>query len=409
VSKTTTEEPSIENNEAVAILEAVNSVNDTSGDIPPIDAAIIPDGTESDEEDLDVETETDGEEESEEEQLRALIKQILNKKNAKAGDKLSKSQKKKMYNSEKVTGKTFESEAKTQSDMQADEARLLREAMEAVPNRRTLEGTIVGCIENNVGICAIIKIKDTSGFFKIFCPVSHLFVYDKSKYEGDAGNRNLEKKIENRINSKVRFKVKYINEEERFAYVSRIEAMAEDTKSTYLNIKPGEEKPRYVEGMIVEASITETRRNGLYVEVNGAETYIKGEDLSWTRMREVNEEMHVGAKINVKLKKITPMEYGNNEAIYKMVNIEASIREATKDPKEIFYDQFELGEKCLAEVKQVSTDGKAVFVSLGPGKMDAICFIPRFGTPKRGDMVAVQITEKKDAEKRISAIIKRIL
>lgn len=318
----------------------------------------------------------------------------------------SKSERKRLYDSEKVVGKTFDSEAKTIGDKIADEYRLLTQAMNANP-KRNLSGIIVGCekmpaLKTDV---AIVKANGTEGHYRIIIPVSRLFCYDPKQMNPNIDE--LTRSVRNRIGSEIKFQVVQVDEPSKIAFASRLDAMQAESRQNYVKKQP-DGKPRLVKDNIVEATITSTRRNGVYLEVCGAECYVKGEDLGWTRVTEANEIMHVNEKVNVKLKDVQPYDYTTPDGtVYKLVKIEASIRDATPDPRAIFYDQFSIGQSYLAKVTEVNENH--VFVSLGPNKMDAICFIPQFGTPARGDDVVAQVIDKNDAEKRISAIIVRFM
>lgn len=350
-----------------------------------------------------IEEEDGDEEEDLESQVLALL-QSIQRKNGRTLVGASKRKKKKLYNDVKVVGKNFDSEAKTDGDLLADEFRTLTAAMNSTP-KTILTGTVIGVEEMEAlkTAVAVVKLDNTAGYYRILIPASRMMMYDAARPQDQ---ENAVHTLGYRIGQPIKFHVIRVDEANATAFCSRLDAMQMESGKTYK--KQRGEAPLIVEGSICEGTITSVRKGGCYIEVGGAETYVPKMEMSWNFVTACTDEFKIGQKINVKIKKIQAVKYATADGTsYNLFNIEASAREARNNPVKYFYNHFNIGQQYQAVVTDMNVENKTVFVSLGPGKMDAAVFIPNFFTPARGDRVIVQITEKVDAEHRIYGRIVR--
>lgn len=319
----------------------------------------------------------------------------------------TKEERKELYKSEHVyTERDSKAPVMTTAMQKRKEYEILMQASRSVPKPRILKGTIVGMKETNAfGICAVANLEHSKGFYDILIPIKML-VHRTSLSDIQKERLETIKIIQNRICSDIKFVVYDVIETEGSAVGSRIHAMSLEGIDNYVKeLEDG--LPRIFPGKIVQGYVTETRKNGLFVESHGAECFIKAAECSHNAVREVNEEYEVGQSVFMKI-----MEVGTKEVVYgkkkaKIVTIIGSMKEAEDDPKEIWFDKFNIGDISQGEVKLKYEKG--VLVNL-QGKMDCMCFYPNYNNElMRGQQVVVRIIEKKDAEKRISGMIVRVL
>lgn len=90
------------------------------------------------------------------------------------------------------------------------------------------------------------------------------------------------------------------------------------------------------------------------------------------------------------------MTYEANNKTHTLIHLNASKRQAEPDPSTMYYDQFQIGDRCFGVIKNITPTG--VFVNL-KNKMDCVCKIPPTGTPAIGKTCIVDIYNKKDEER----------
>lgn len=205
--------------------------------------------------------------------------------------------------------------------------------------------------------------------------------------------------LSKRLASEVDFVIKCIEEDSEIAVASRMEAMLKKRKEFLLETNSN---GLYTvnEEDIVEARVVCTTRAGIIVEILGSECYIPCRELSYQRIQDATQNFFVGTKILVKIISIERnVETG-------IVNIEASVKQASENPYEKAIKLYNEGDKYLGVVSMIDENG--VFVSLNGG-IDALCKYPDRGPrPPRGAKVTIKITIKNDEEKRLFGLITHI-
>lgn len=308
---------------------------------------------------------------------------------------LSKDEKAAVYHNEHIAG--GKGNRKTEKDLMKEEAEELRLAAQAVPPT-ILKGTIYGYeTSETLSIPMVLVTREDRPNFVIKIPVSQLFIYDPKNYEGPTGKRALEYELNSRVNSEIEFVVYNVLEAEKLAIASRLKAMELRSKSFYRPRK-GKKKAEIEEGSRAWAKVVAVKNNRIKVEVNGVETTMASEDLSWRALDDLRNEFKVGQEFEVIMHDIQEVEHVAFGQTYKLFTAKASRREALPNPAEVFYGQFKIGQRIGGIIKAQNEHG--VFVDLA-GKMDVLCPPPAVGIPVRGDRCIIEITKMDDKTKRL--------
>ena len=307
-------------------------------------------------------------------------------------------------------GQDFE----TENEKLKKEYEMLMMSARSFPEKKILEGKLVGAKEEPNLHCLVGVVKMNGkdyGRFDILIPISRLFPYDEEEFKGVEGNETLRKHLNARLGMPVRFVVYDIDVKERIAIASRLDAMEIDIRRNYL-AKNRAGNTIIQEGMLVYANIVETKMDYIMVEVGGAECKIKGKDYAHYRTKGLNEIHNVGEKIIVKVNKIEPKDIRfplpNGKAkVYKMVEIEASRRDASTNPMDLYFDKIQVGDTYRGEV--TGMDEKGVFVLL-ENNVEVLCFVPRHGTETlhKGQGCTINIIGKDENKMQISGNIARL-
>lgn len=297
-------------------------------------------------------------------------------------------------------------EVKTDADLKREEAYALQLASQSIP-KKVLNGVIqgFGYTPNGIPIFNVTQ-EGTKGFIQIKIPASQMFMYDAKQYEsdGDNGRKFLEHEMLARIGAPIRFCVYRFDEKNMIAYGSRIAAMESDAAFNYVHIPPNEDRPRIFEGILAQAVVIGVRRDRVRIEVFGADTTLKSQDLSWKALGVLTDEFKVGDSFIVKIKSVEMKKYVINGKEYRLPKIKASKKEAEQRPADLYFDQFEEGQCVMGEIKAMA-DNNGVFVCI-ENKMDVLCSVPRVNVPARGMRCVVEITKKDPETKRLNGIIR---
>lgn len=310
----------------------------------------------------------------------------------------TKEQKEKLYKNEEKIVSSGE-KVKTVKDKRKDEYNLLVLASRSMPQKKILYGTIDGmCEDDKVGYCMTASLDDTDGQFIIKIPANEFFELKPEDYEISAeGVKHFRSELSSRIGSHVGFTVYSPDENAGYTYASRIDAMEMIAKRNYID-KQKDGAPEIVNGCLVKAVVVASARDRVKVDVMGAEATILSKELSHTALGPINTEPDyaVGQSFIVKVSDIKKVTYEANNKTHTLIHLNASKRQAEPDPSTMYYDQFQIGDRCFGVIKNITPTG--VFVNL-KNKMDCVCKIPPTGTPAIGKTCIVDIYNKKDEER----------
>lgn len=285
------------------------------------------------------------------------------------------------------------SKAKTENDKYREEVNILKSAATAVPPM-TLTGVVDGFrkTSDNGSWIVELQLKDSEGRVPIIVPFNHFHVVDTKEYEDDTVIIN---DLTSRVGAEVQF-IPYIvkeakkKDEKTFAFASCVYAMAQEAYKNFIRTMP-DGKPKYVNGMLLPATVVGVRRDRVKVNVMGAETTIDSPELSWTALNSIEKEFSIGDEFYVEVSDIREVEYKAGNKTYNIVKLKASKRKAEPNPAKKYIGDFQEGEICRGEIKAF-TDNGLVFVRV-KDKMDCLCHASSSGTNLRGDKVAVRIKE----------------
>ena len=187
------------------------------------------------------------------------------------------------------------------------------------------------------------------------------------------------------VGMEVYYVVKEVDIENRIIYCSRKEAQ---------EMVENDIVKRLGEGEVFNATITGLVRYGAYVEMQGIYGLLKNSDFSNDHVN-IRDIMHVGDKINVKLKKVSMNNRITVEPIQKY-----ELKTILK------FDNFERNQVVLGTINGVKPWG--AYVTIAPG-LDALCPIPPTMEIEEGLKVAFRITQVQEDKERIRGKILRAL
>ena len=239
----------------------------------------------------------------------------------------------------------------------------------------------------------------TSGVFTVYIPATFLFEIPESILKAPDVTTRIKDMANRRLNTEVDYLVTKVLEDERKAYASRLDAMSIIAKQYYRKLNPKTGMPLVTPGDILDARVVGVSSIYLTVEVCGAETMIPQSEISYNRLAPVNETYQRGDIVKVKILTIEPKQIEVNGRKLVMESITASVKQAGFDPREIFYDDYEIGQNVVGVIKQITDNG--MYITL-EDKLDAYAdFSNAFNTPEVGTIVTVHIDNKRDATKFI--------
>ena len=252
--------------------------------------------------------------------------------------------------------------------------------------------------DDKYGICMIARLcnKDpytdqNRGQFKIKIPVSEFAVFDPSNpsYQGKDGYFHFTRELDNWVGNNIQVIIYNVVEKDRVAFASRLAASVR-LSSYYFKGK----KPRFKEGQILTGQVMSAKRDRVTVSVYGQDFNIKTEEATWTAALPLHEEFKVGQYVDVKILSVdNSFVWKTNQHEYQLTKLTGSIKQATENPNELYYDDFELEGKYIGQVKSSTADGMKVFVVVA-NKILVMCDAPQIGT--LGDRVYLKITKKED-------------
>ncbi len=241
------------------------------------------------------------------------------------------------------------------------------------------------------------------GPFKVVIP-SEKFADSYPEYRPEMGYKSRQDMIKimlgKRIGSEVDFLVRgEVNTEDDIAMASRVDAMKRIRNARYLKRDPQGNRYMYA-GAIAEARVQVVARSGIIVEIQGAETFVPLEELSYTRCRDAGELFSVG-----ELKPAKILEININEETNE-VDIKVSLKAAEENPIKRMLPQLQKGGMYGGSVTVITVYG--VFIQLDNG-CEVLCKYPSFGNaPVAGSRAVVKLTSIDEKKMRIMGTISSI-
>lgn len=228
------------------------------------------------------------------------------------------------------------------------------------------------------------------GSYKVIIPVDELISVDEeatNEYRGAAVSR--------RLGAEIDYVVKGIDQENRIAAASRLDAMAIKRRE-FFQRKDYEGNTIIQEGSDAEARVVSVISYGVFVEVFGVESFIPRSELSLVRVTDASELFKAGDRTLVRVLRISSDEGGN-------IRLRLSVRQAHEEFEEAILSRFVPDNLYSGTVSMVSLSG--VHVNLGDAS--CLCPFPRRGRPTVGARVCVRVRGVNLEEKQIWGIIIR--
>lgn len=309
-------------------------------------------------------------------------------------------ERRKLYKEDHIVGFAGDT-VDTEVSKLRQESMTLAAALKSVPPT-ILECEVMGLTDTTNGVHLLrLKMKNSDGLIPIYVPAEHFMTFPEDGRFTD-NPRLLINELRSRIGQQARVTIAYFDEERRFAYGNRLNAMEIDGNH-YYKARSASNPSLLFAGAKCNARIVSVRSDRLTVECCGAEAVLKSADLSHHSIGAVDSAFHVGEVIVVKINSVESFDYAMGNRVYKLHKITASRRDAEIDPAELYFDQYKQGDTYRGIVTSDVTD-YGIFVNVD-GRMDVLCSVPVGRIPYRGEPVKV-IIRRKDTEKhRLGGVI----
>ena len=291
---------------------------------------------------------------------------------------------------------------KTDADRDHDEVMLLNQATKS---KTRLFGTVTEIGEaNGTPTVRVYEEHDSLKHFPVTIPIREFFPIGDNDFTGPKGKEHLQNELVSRLGSRVEFMLYGLDEKNRIAGASRLNAMSDRAVMNYIK-KREDGKPEFVPGMKTNARIIGVRHDKIVVDVHGVEAVIKNEDMGYNMFGRVQEKYQIGDEPLVMIKHIEPITIHGLQKDYPYVKLSVSIRDAQPDPAIEAFAKYHVKDIVTGRVINASASG-GVFVALND--IDCLCPYPktrngRVLTP--GDEVPVIITRMDEEKHRISGVI----
>ena len=272
------------------------------------------------------------------------------------------------------------------------------ELLDSHESGRVLKGICTGTSYVGGKLCAVVRYGE---YYRIIIPYEMFLKPKASDVEYMQENKkDAEKHIRllmnHRIMSEVDFIVRGIDEEALTAVGDRLAAMHHMMEAYYFG-KDRTGKWLINKGDLYEGRIVSTSVSSLIVEVRGMEFKVKPEDISYSRIPDVSQEYRVGETVPVRF---TSVERERVKKGSYRITAKVSIKAASEDPRERYYNMYSRGTLVSAYVAALEPFG--IFCRLEDkfGKMDVLCKFDKSNKdeyrelPHIGDTVVLQITDK---------------
>lgn len=309
---------------------------------------------------------------------------------------------------------TYDSLRKKEYEILADSAKAQRP--------KVLYGRVSGVEEMEIGrmkipcvICHLVaddrrKINTPeeikSSIYKIKIP-AFMFFQEPRAFEEESDYNALVKSLDMRIGAVIEFIVYDINPDEIEVLASRINAMQILSRDHYLGRKKDIEA-----GSLVKGYITYVNSHGISVDVFGSDVFIRNSELAWRGIDNALEERNhfaVGKPVVVRVNSIERTSSEINGQSYPYIKISASVKDAYKNPNEVFFDKYRTGQKYIGQITHRFLEGNYI-VTLGNegegingDRPTIMCKAPSMelgGTPYVGQKCYVALTKKDEKNHR---------
>lgn len=183
----------------------------------------------------------------------------------------------------------------------------------------------------------------TSNIYKILIPAPFFCIYNHEKFDTPEGYDSLKVMMEMRIKQIVEFVVYDVNPAEEVVMASSVVAKQILSYDWYLG-----KKARIKPGVIAKGHITYINSSGVVVDVFGAEVFIKNSDLRWGYVNsplDEKENFYIGKSVPVRINEVSTDSFEYLGKRHPFVKIQGTIKEATPNPNEIYFEKYQLGQK----------------------------------------------------------------
>ena len=270
-------------------------------------------------------------------------------------------------------------------------------------NGAILEGIVLGLHNpgngENTTPCAKIGFKNNT--YKVYIPFYVLLPHvEMRKFLENDSRMEIEKMIIRMVGSRIKFVVRDIDQKTHTCFADRLQAMHTDFYTNWVRPAKGDNKPLITPGMLIQAQIIGKSRQTLTLSAFGIDQTLvikskeAANEISWEYEPDLRTKFKVGEFVNVKVLSVGQSEKTVGPNTYTIGKAEFSIRQATRNPMDKYWDDYHEGDIVQAEV--TGMNATSYFVKL-ENKVQAMCGKPRDGIrqPEIGDKgCLVRITEK---------------
>lgn len=279
-----------------------------------------------------------------------------------------------------------------QSVTETDEERQYAlDLVESKVSKKILTGTLVSYQDIDGNICGVLL----HGGNIVYIPFDRLFVLIPNASR--TPHEQAQYQLEQSLGSLIDYIVKAYNREKKIAFADRMEAMSIKRRRFFFNVDRNN-RNRVAEGDIVDSRIMSRRRDGVYVEVFGVETYIPNKELDWYFVQDAREKFENGQFIPVKIVVLT-----KNNKDRRIDELKVSAKEARQNPMINAMRYLRVGGKFVGEVSYIS-DKFGIIVMVD--KAQILCPYPQYGNrPQIGSRCKIRIVTIKEEECRATGVI----
>ena len=265
-----------------------------------------------------------------------------------------------------------------------------------------LTGKIVGMHNTGEGEqttpCATVSFRSDN--FKIIIPFYCLFADLPMRERLTPESRQeSELRITRMFGSQIDFVVRHIDMKTKTVIADRLQAMAINFMRYWTPGRNGS-KPECYPGLLVEATVIARSTHTITLHALGVDQTLalrRGDvqnEISWTYISDLSKEFKIGQKVNCKILSVATKEKTVGANKYILGDVKLSIRQATKNPQDKFYDEINEGDIYQATVTASNTTSYFVLLM---DKVECMVAKPRNGErlPEIGDSgTVVRVTEK---------------
>lgn len=202
--------------------------------------------------------------------------------------------------------------------------------------------------------------------------------------------------IMNHIGAEIEFIVKGIDEENRLVVASRSEAMA--VRRKLFDNKDDDGLYIFCKESIHEARIVSVVKPGVFVELNGFETFVPSSEISWSRVDDPTalREIKVGNTIMVYIAEIK-----RDPKTCEVTELSLSIKKATKNPTIREFALVSKGSTLVGVVQYIDPKTASIYVGIANSSQVKCEPLRSRELPAIGTRVRVYILDKDEKRYRI--------